>query len=70
VSADLPHTPYHIGPQSAMALLGPVVLGLAELEARLGRYHERLHMPDQDRATIGQARDLLAGALTRLRELA
>ena len=70
MSADLPRTPYHIGPQSAPALLGPVVLGLAELEARLGHYHERLHMPDQDRATIGRARDLLAGALARLRELA
>jgi hypothetical protein len=70
VSVDLPRTPYHIGPQSAAALLGPIVLGVAELEARLGQYHERLHMPDQDRATIGQARDVLAGALSRLRELA
>jgi hypothetical protein len=70
VSVDLPRTPYHIGPQSAPVLLGPVLLGLAELEGRLGHYHERLHMPEADRATIGRAREILAGALAQLRELA
>jgi hypothetical protein len=70
VSADLPRTPYHIGPQSAPVLLGPVILGLAELEARLDQYHERLHMPDRDRALIGRARDVLTGALAELRGMA
>src|SRR5262245_25073534 len=70
VSADLPRTPYHIGEQSASTLLGPVLLGLAELEQRLEHYRERLHMPDADRATIGRARDVLAGALAQLRGLA
>ena len=70
MSAELPRTPYHIGEQSASVLLGPVRLGLAELEGRLDHYHERLRMPDADRAIIGRARDVLAGALAQLRELA
>jgi hypothetical protein len=69
VSAQLPRTPYHIGPQSASVLLGPVLLELAELEERLDHYRERLRMPEPDRVTIGRARDVLAGALTQLREL-
>ncbi|HEV8634193.1 MAG TPA: hypothetical protein VG370_08140 [Chloroflexota bacterium] len=69
MTAGLPRTPYHIGPQSASALLGPVLLGLAELEGRLDHYHQRLHMADQDRATIGRARDVLNDALAKLREL-
>ena len=70
MTSALPRTPYHIGPQSAAALLGPVTQSLAELEARLAHYPDRLHMPDADRATIGRARDVLAGALAGLRELA
>ena len=70
MTAGLPRTPYHIGPQSASALLGPVLLGLAELEGRLDHYHQRLDMAEQDRAAIGRARDVLTGALARLRELA
>jgi hypothetical protein len=69
VSAELPRTPYHIGPQSAAALLGPIALSVAELETRLAHYHDRLHMPEADRATIGRAREALAGALAQLREL-
>jgi hypothetical protein len=67
---DLPVTPYHIGPQSAAALLGPIVRDVAELEARLAHYHDRLHMPEADRAAIARARDALAAARTQLNELA
>ena len=70
MTSELPRTPYHIGPQSAAALLGPVVLSVAELEARLAHYHDRLHMPDADRATIGRARDALAAAVDQLMKLA
>jgi hypothetical protein len=68
VTSELPRTPYHIGPQSASALLGPIAQSVAELETRLVHYHDRLHMPDADRATIGRARDILAAALAQLRE--
>jgi len=64
---ELPRTPYHIGPQSAGALLGPIVQSVAELEARVAHYHDRLHMPDADRAALGRARDILARALAELR---
>ena len=70
MTSELPRTPYHIGPQSAAALLGPIVQSVAELELRLAHYHDRLHMPDADRAAIARARDALAGALGDLRELA
>ena len=54
-------TPYHIANQQASVLLGPIAAELAVLEARLAHYHERLRMEEADRATIAQARDLLAG---------
>ena len=66
---ELPLTPSHIGPQSAAALLRPIVSSVAELEARLAHYHDRLHMPDADRAAIARARDALATTLTQLRDL-
>ena len=70
MTSELPRTPYHIGPQSAAALLGPVAQSVAELEARVAHYHDRLHMPDADRATIARARDVLAAAVRQLGELA
>ena len=69
MTAELPRTPYHIGPQSAAALLGPIVQSLDELERRLEHYHNRLHMPDADRATIKEAWSAIDEALARLRVL-
>lgn len=66
MASELPRTPYHIGPQSAAALLGPIRQSLAELEARLAHYTERLHMPDADRATVQRARAILGRALAEL----
>ena len=64
------HTPYHLSPHTAPVLLGPVGANLAELEARLVRYAERVHMSDADRAVVTEALGVVADARERLARLA
>jgi hypothetical protein len=54
--------PYHIQPHEAPPLLKPVVAQLAEIEARLTNYADRVKMTDQTRATVQKARDAVARA--------
>jgi hypothetical protein len=53
-------SPYHLAPQSAVALLGPIEASLAELEARLTQFIERIPMSDADRETVARARGIVA----------
>jgi hypothetical protein len=55
-------TNYHIGGQSAHALLGPVNATLAELERRTEHYVTRLAMEPDDRAVVQAAVRVLAAA--------
>lgn len=54
--------PYHIQPHEAPPLLKPVAAQLAELEARLTVYADRVKMSDETRATVQKARDAVARA--------
>ena len=63
-------SPFHLSPQSAVALLRPIAATLVELEARLAQYEERIPMPDSDREKIAVARGLIAHDLRRIAELA
>ena len=54
--------PYHIQPHEAAPLLKPVVAQLAELEARLGHYADRVRMSDETRATLRRAQSAVARA--------
>ncbi len=63
-------SPFHVSPQSAVALLRPIAGILVELEARLAQYEERLPMSDSDREKIAAARDIIARDLRRIAELA
>lgn len=63
------HTPYHLSPHTAPVLLGPVGANLAELEARLVRYVERVHMSDADRAVVAEALGIVADARERVAKL-
>ena len=59
--ADLPK--YHIGEQTAYALLRPVHASLRELEARTRHYMDRLNLrSEQDRAALEAANHALAEA--------
>ena len=60
--ADKIRPPYHIGEQSAAALLPPIVATLGELDARLTQYVERLHLSDHDRARLAEAEQVVARA--------
>ena len=63
--AQLP--PYHIGPQSAYALLLPVAADLRQLEQRTGHYLSRLHLHGEaDRAALTAAHGALATAFRAL----
>jgi len=53
---------YHLNPQSAAALLGPVASSLDELENRLRHYVERVTMPDADREAVAKALAIVASA--------
>ena len=55
-------TNYHIGDQSAYALLGPVNAALDELERRTEHYVTRLAMKPEDRAVVQAALRVLAAA--------
>lgn len=63
------HTPYHLSPHTAPALLGPIGANLGEIEARLARYAERLHMSDADRAVVTEALGIVADARERVAKL-
>lgn len=56
------NSPYHLADQHAAALLGPVTASLAELEARLAQYAERLHMSEADRLSVAEAYSIVAQA--------
>lgn len=60
---------YHLSPQSAVALLGPIEASLAELETRLAHYVERISMPDGDREAIAKARAVLSRDRAAITEL-
>ena len=62
-------TPYHLGPQSAFALLPPVTTSLGELEARLTQYVERIPMPDADREALERALGIVAECRRRVAEI-
>ena len=53
---------YHLNPQSAEALLEPLVGSLSELESRLNHYVEPVSMPDADRAAVAAAVEIVASA--------
>lgn len=62
--------PYHVGPQTAAVLLGPVESDLAQLAGRVAHYAARLRMEDADRAALASAETALAqarDAVARLR---
>jgi hypothetical protein len=66
--AQLP--PYHIGPQSAYALLLPVAADLRHLEQRTGHYLSRLHLQGEaDRAALAAAHGALATAFRALEQV-
>jgi hypothetical protein len=58
--------PYHIGEQYADALLRPVGDTLAELDARLDQYVDRLRLAEIDRQRLEAAQAILADARERL----
>ena len=58
--------PYHIQPHEAAPLLKPVAAQLAELEARLSVYADRVKMTEEARATIRKAREAVARAATEV----
>ncbi|MBX6770222.1 MAG: hypothetical protein IRY83_00695 [Chloroflexi bacterium] len=64
------HTPYHLGPQSAEALLRPIDAALAELESRLAHYVERIPMSEADRDRVARAHELVARCRSGLGDLA
>lgn len=63
-------SPYHLSPQSAPVLLGPIEATLAELEARLRQYVDRLPMSDSDRETVAQAHEVMAQNRAKIAALA
>jgi len=62
-------SPYHLSPQSAVALLRPIEAALGELESRLTQYVERIPMPDSDRETVATVRSIVAGDRARVTEI-
>ncbi len=62
-------SPYHLSSQSAVALLRPVEATLAELEARLNQYVERIPMSDSDREKVATARKIVAEDRARIAEI-
>lgn len=62
-------SPYHLSPQSAAALLRPIEASLAELEARLIQYVERIPMPYADREKVAVARKIVAEDRARIAEV-
>ncbi len=62
--------PYHLGQQYASALLRPVAASLADLEARLTQYVERMPMSDDDRAAMFAAQSAVAQAKAEVERLA
>lgn len=67
--ANRASSPFHLGPQTAKSLLGPVEARLLELEARLTQYVERIPMSDADREVISRARQSVAQDRSRIVEL-
>jgi uncharacterized coiled-coil protein SlyX len=63
-------SPYHIGEQRGIALLGPVEATLAELEARLAHFVDRINLSDADRSAVAEARSVVGQAHARLAALA
>jgi hypothetical protein len=61
--------PYHIGEQYADALLRPISDTLAELDARLSQYVDRLRLSESERERIERARTILADAREQLSEV-
>ncbi len=55
-------TKYHLSEHRADALLQPLDLQLAVLEARTKHYLDRLHMTDEDRAAVEAAYNAVQAA--------
>ncbi len=66
---DPAKAPYHISPHQAEVLLGPVDATLAEIEARLAHYAERVPMTDVDRAYIRRAHEIITRARAGVNEI-
>jgi hypothetical protein len=65
---DPADTPLHVFNQHARALLPPVGLELAALEARLDRFARRLRLSDAEQELVASARDAVAAARARVNE--
>lgn len=59
----------HMGPQEAAALLDPIRLELARLEARVARFIERASLTETDVALLAGAQSALGTALTDISRL-
>jgi hypothetical protein len=64
-----PLSPYHIGQQQAVVLLGPVEAELGQVAARVGHYAARLRMSDDDRAVLAQAERAVTQARDAIAQL-
>ncbi len=62
-------SPYHLGEQHASALLRPIEAALAELEARLVQYVERIPMSDDDREAVRAGQNVVNQARAGLGEI-
>ena len=60
---------FHIRPQQASVLLGPICDDLERLENRLRHYAEHIRLSDEDTEKMRQAADAVAGALATVRDL-
>lgn len=60
---------YHLSEQRADALLRPMALTLAELEARAQHFLDRLQMVEEDRAAVAAAHKVIAAAHAELETL-
>lgn len=63
-------SPYHLGPQSARALLPPIQESLERIEARLAQYVERIPMGEFDREVLARAREVIQETRRRLDQIA